>query len=588
MEKRISHNAGNYPTPSAERAARTLASLEQTGIGTWEYNLLSEEININENWANILGYTREELPSLSITTWQQKVHPEDLKNSRKEKQRYLTGSISYHKCTVRMQHKQGHWVWIETRGAIASYTPDGRPEWIYGTHRDISEQINLKSQVQETENNFRAFFNTSPDYMWVIDRNGTILDVNKTVLENLRYTREEMVGESILMVHEGEERITAERILKELPEKQTIEFRLPIHTKNKNEIPVETRISIAAWNGEPAVFGISRDISMLEASEEKYSKLFETSPAMIGLVDVEKQTWTDINPAFTKILGFTRQDMIGRELGSALKIPAHIMQEAMKQVFATGHLDNYEVKAHTKNGDCIDALLSCELLEIQNTTIIYATAIQITDQKKTERKLQRALDEEKLLLEELNHRVKNNLMMVGSLISLKNAELGETADLSDLLARVQAITSLHQQLQDSRSVISIPLGPYIRQVIFSAVHNFNRRIGINFNFPDLNIDTRRAVTLGLIVNELATNAAKHGFAEIEDPKIHIEISQQDKNYLLVFSNNGSPIDDHIDFERGDTLGLRLISTLIQQIEGKFSVERNPHPVFTLSIPVDSK
>ncbi len=580
----VSNTPSNLPS---DKESRIQAALELTGIGTWEFNLLTEEVFFNESWANMLGYTLKELAPLSVVAWHQHVHPEDLKRSDAAIARYLAGETDSYQCTVRMKHRKGHWLWIDARAAVVSRTPEGRPEWLYGTHRDVSDQENMKSRIEQSENNFRAFFNGSLDYLWVLDEQGNIIDTNSTSLTNLDYSREELIGKSVLQVHPEPRREEALHTVQEMLSGTKDKCSIPLVSKSGRTIPVETRVSMAVWNGNPAVFGVSRDITALVLSEEKYTKLFETSPAMIGLIEMETLGWVDVNPSFSKHTGYSWKEVNQNRAADILGVSRETESWIINILQDKGFLRNKEITIQTKYGTSLEVLASFELIELRDTHLIYITAILINEQKEAERQLLQTLSEEKLLREELNHRVKNNLMMVGSLISLKNAELGETADLADLLSRVQAITSLHQQLQDSANISSIPLGPYIRQVIFTAVHNFNRKIGINFNVTDLNIDTRRAVTLGLIINELATNAVKHGFTDNDDPKIKIDIRQQDTNYLVTFSNNGDPIAEDVDFEKGTTLGLRLISTLVQQIGGDLRIERSPHPVFSLSIPVET-
>ncbi|SDD70874.1 PAS domain S-box-containing protein [Algoriphagus faecimaris] len=134
--------------------------IEGTGAGTWEWNIQTGETVFNEEWANIIGFRLEELQPVSIDTWGKIVHPEDLNRSNEALQAHFDGKTPFYQCEARMKHKDGHWVWVMDRGRVFSWTIDGKPELMFGTHIDISEkkareeeleQLNVKLQATNTE-----------------------------------------------------------------------------------------------------------------------------------------------------------------------------------------------------------------------------------------------------------------------------------------------------------------------------------------------------------------------------------------------------------------------------------------------------
>ncbi|MFM6989580.1 MAG: PAS domain-containing protein, partial [Arenimonas sp.] len=122
-----------------------------TNVGTWEWNVQTGELHINEQWAGIIGYTPEELQPLSILIWDKVVHPEDGAHSADLLERHFRGETAFYEAQVRMRHKDGHWVWVLDRGKVSTRMADGRPEWMHGTHMDISEQHNLLERVRANE-----------------------------------------------------------------------------------------------------------------------------------------------------------------------------------------------------------------------------------------------------------------------------------------------------------------------------------------------------------------------------------------------------------------------------------------------------
>lgn len=120
-----------------------------TRVGTWEWNAQTSEVAVNERWAGIIGYRLAELEPVSFATWERLVHPLDLAASNAQFERLFAREIEHYECEVRMRHKHGHWVWVLDRGAVASWTDDGRPLLVTGTHLDVSARKRADQERQE-------------------------------------------------------------------------------------------------------------------------------------------------------------------------------------------------------------------------------------------------------------------------------------------------------------------------------------------------------------------------------------------------------------------------------------------------------
>jgi len=147
----------------AERALtserRRLASTVQgTHAGTWEWNVQSGKTVFNDRWAQIVGYSLDDLQPTSIETWNSLVHPDDLKKSREQLERHFSRETAHFDCEFRMRHKEGHWVWVHGRGQVLTWTDDDRPLMMYGIHTDITarrrtaeEKLEFERQVQHAQ-----------------------------------------------------------------------------------------------------------------------------------------------------------------------------------------------------------------------------------------------------------------------------------------------------------------------------------------------------------------------------------------------------------------------------------------------------
>lgn len=134
----------------SERRSRSI--IEGTKVGTWEWNVQTGETVFNERWAEICGYQLAELEPLSIQTWLNLAHPDDLAESGRLLEAHFKGKPSHYDCRVRMKHKEGHWVWVHARGQVFEWTPSGEPLMMFGTHADITEQMNNLNRIQDQNN----------------------------------------------------------------------------------------------------------------------------------------------------------------------------------------------------------------------------------------------------------------------------------------------------------------------------------------------------------------------------------------------------------------------------------------------------
>ncbi|TMO91878.1 sensor domain-containing diguanylate cyclase [Pseudoalteromonas ruthenica] len=143
-------------------AERLEALIEGTQAGTWEWNMQTGEVVLNERWANIIGYTLDELSPISIDTWLLYAHPEDLHASDAAFDRHFSGEDPVYQCDVRMKHKQGHWVWVRDCGKVVTRTADDKPEWISGTHIDITQRVHDLEQLTQVRNELKTIIDSVP------------------------------------------------------------------------------------------------------------------------------------------------------------------------------------------------------------------------------------------------------------------------------------------------------------------------------------------------------------------------------------------------------------------------------------------
>ena len=145
---------------------RLAGIIEATHVGTWEWNIQTGELVINERWADIIGYTLEEISPISIETWIKYCHPDDLKRCNEKLEKHFHEELPYYDVEVRMMHKNGEWVWIQDRGRVVSWTQDGKPLLMLGTHQDITERKRMETELIEANERYELAVNGVNDGIW--------------------------------------------------------------------------------------------------------------------------------------------------------------------------------------------------------------------------------------------------------------------------------------------------------------------------------------------------------------------------------------------------------------------------------------
>jgi PAS domain S-box-containing protein len=204
----------------------------------------------------------------------------------------------------------------------------------------------------------------------------------------------------------------------------------------------------------------------------------------------------------------------------------------------------------------------------------------VTEKERTEQRLRESIKEKDYLMQELNHRIKNNLAMISSLVNLKDASLGQAVDLSDIRHQINAFMIVHGKLNEATQVSRIQLRPYVEEILQTVFSTYtDSPVRIENRTADIELPTRIAIPLGLIVNEIATNAVKHGF--VPGAEARFVVSMNESGNVLSIANSGRPFPEDVDMDSPRTLGLRLISALSRQIRASLTLTRKPHPIFEL-------
>lgn len=203
----------------------------------------------------------------------------------------------------------------------------------------------------------------------------------------------------------------------------------------------------------------------------------------------------------------------------------------------------------------------------------------ITASKKAQAKISKALEEKNILLKEIHHRVKNNLQIISSLLSLQEIYVQEDVKAVNVLResrnRVLSMATVHEMLYQSEDISYINFSYYIKKLTTNIFHSYHNNSMPQINVDQIYLNIETSIPLGLIISELVSNSLKYAFPDNKIGDIIIELHSHNDEYELVISDDGVGFPDNLDFRNvQSTLGLQLINSLVSQLNGSIQLDRS--------------
>ncbi len=213
--------------------------------------------------------------------------------------------------------------------------------------------------------------------------------------------------------------------------------------------------------------------------------------------------------------------------------------------------------------------------------------------KIAEKQISQSLQEKVILLQEIHHRVKNNLQVISSLLNLQSNYVDDEKALEvfrESRNRVKTMALIHERLYQSKDLNKIDFGNYLQSLchdLFSSYNISESKIKLKIDAGGIFFEIDTAIICGLIVNELVSNSLKHAFPGSKKGEINVILNEENKIYFLKVIDNGVGFPSEINFTECNTLGLRLVSTLTEQLGGNISLNREGLTEFVISFKTDT-
>lgn len=495
----------------------------------------------------------------------------------------------------------------------------------------INNQRNEKL-LEQTRQNYETFFNTIDDFLWVFDTEGNIIHTNNTVRNRLNYSIEELSNKPALMIHPTERSDETERIVKEILAGKAEFCPIPLVTKSGKKIPVETRVKSGFWNGKPVIFGISKDISQIQLSEQKFASAFQSNSAIMAISYYNDGHYIDVNNAFLETLSYSREEVIGKtNYELRIFVDENERNEIIRSLDENRPVRKQEVLMRTKNGDIKTGLISADSIFIGEARCLLTVTIDISERKKAEEELKKARIEAEQanaakseFLSRMSHELRtpmNSILGFAQLLEMGDLNPGQKKGVNHIMKSGKHLLDLINEVLDISRIESGRLSLSLEPVqLSSLIHEMTdvirpqlaaRQINIELvNSPDnlLFVKTDRQRLKQVMLN-LLNNAIKYnrdgGSIRIN---VQRQISEEKKPEMVRISitDTGIGISEEfipklfIPFERigadkttieGTGLGLSVVKKLMDAMGGKLGVESKPDlgSTFWIELPhVDSQ
>jgi len=331
--------------------------------------------------------------------------------------------------------------------------------------------------------------------------------------------------------------------------------------------------------------------SKIRESEGRFRALFENAGDAIYLSDVSGRL-LNVNNEAQRQTGYSRGELLKlhvHDLDTAYDTPEAIQE--LRSRIDVGTVAAFETEHRSKDGGVYPVEMRVACFDLGAQTAFISVARDITERKKIERRMAASLREKDILLREIHHRVKNNLQIISSLLSLQEHGVNNPeiqAVLAESRGRVTSMALIHEQLYRSRDFDAIGIEDYLGQLLprLIAAYKGGRRVSLIQELPAVSLSLDQAIPFGLIMNELVTNSLKHGLKDRDQGEVSVRLTLDGDTLDVIVEDDGAGLPQGFDPAAVNTLGLQIVVLLTDQLRGTLSVESAPGARFRLRFPFD--
>ncbi|HMB19567.1 MAG TPA: histidine kinase dimerization/phosphoacceptor domain -containing protein, partial [Spirochaetota bacterium] len=305
--------------------------------------------------------------------------------------------------------------------------------------------------------------------------------------------------------------------------------------------------------------------------------------------------WIYANPAAERITGYSIEELKVINFWEFVH-PDHrelVKERGLARQRGENPENEYEFKILTRDGKTRWVEFRADIIDYAGQRAVLISAINITDRKRMEESLRKSLDDKVILLREIHHRVKNNFQIITSLLNLQ-ARNTDNPDInryfSTIYNRIRSMALVHEKLYHSENIASLDFNSYIHSLVseLKQAYSRNSNIDIQVKGEKIHLTLDQAVSCGLIINELISNALKYAFVESTGfGEIIVSLSSNGNGFKKIsVCDNGIGIPDKVIKESTGTLGMQLVHLLTEQMNGSLRIENTNGTECVIEVPLN--
>ncbi len=532
FEARLKEKAKDQALRESEERLRL--TLEATQDGLWDWNILTDAVVYSPAYWTMLGYAPiEQEPTAQL--WIERLHPDDREATLRANQDCIENRSDTFVSEFRMRSASGEWRWIQGRGKAVARDASGRATRLVGTHTDITERKRAEEALEK-----RILALTQPLEAETAGHIAFEDLFNLADIQRLQDEFSDATGVASIITYPDGQPIT----------RPSNFCRLCI------DLIRQTELGRLNCYRSDAVLGRSNPNG--PAIQPCMSGGLWDAGAGISVGGQHVANW---------LIGQVRDETQTEE-----KIRAYAHQIGLDEETAAVAFCEVTAMSHQQFERVSQALYT---LASQLSSIAYQNVQQarfITERKRAEAALEKALQEKQALLKELQHRAKNSFSMIDSMVSLmENSGEFTTAGpaLAEIGSRVRAMAELYDLLYEADAVTAVRLDAYCARITASLHGSSN--ITFRESYMAVTTAVKTAAPVGLVVTELITNALKHAFPGGRRGTIWVRLLRSEDNVVIEVEDDGVGLPEGFDLARSDSLGLRMTRALVMQIQGSFHI-----------------
>lgn len=461
--------------------------------------------------------------------------------------------------------------------------------------QNITRRKRIEEELRLSEERFRRVMDNTPDFVVIYDQDLRFQYLNRAVEQFSGLRAADIIGRRDDEIWSPEAFQTYVPLLREAlrrMEPQVSERTIRSSAGQERMLQV-SYIPLLSEDGEVReILGFAHDLTdrmiaeeAIRSSERRFRSYVEHAPVAVMVTD-NKGWLVEANPASAQMFGYTPQEMIGMNIVDL--VPKEDQKKAVRNFasyLSRGEFQG-ELRGKRKDGETIWAFLVGVSIA-ENRQLGYC--LDITKRKRAEEQVKASLGEKDVLLREIHHRVKNNLQVISSLLSLQAHQLGDARArraFEDSQHRVRSMALIHENLYRSKDLANIRFDEYIRVVSAELWRAFNTsHVRKVIKTEPITLELDKALPCGLILNELVTNALKHAFPADTQGSVTISLEAVYPSLLrLIVHDSGVGFPDKKDFRSMTSMGMTLIVSLADQVGGTVAMECNHGTKMTLEFP----